>query len=187
MRALGHRYIGSLIKEGFPAITAAILLGTLGGAVLNSRFEALITLPPLLALVPPMSDMAGDFGLVVGARLTTALKLGYIRPRVLHRSKVLRKNVGAVLISGCFAAAYVGLVSLLASYIGGVLSVDAWMLIQLAFLSGLLLIIIVVASGIVMSVLSFKYGLDLSPLITSIGDLSGPVCLILVAGWLQLV
>lgn len=187
MRILSYKTIGLIIKEGFLAITLSVILGTVGGAILNSMFEAILAFPALLALAPPLSDMAGDFGLMIGSRLITALKLGYIRPRVLFRTKVLRKNLVAILSVGSIASAYLGVITLLTSYVGGLLTVNPWTLIQIASFSGLLLVVVVTASGILFSVLSFKYGLDFSPLITSIGDLSGPACLIIVARLLQLV
>jgi len=184
---MNYRVIGSVIKEEFPAITLSLILGTIGGAILNSNFETILALPPLLALEPPLSDMAGDFGLMIGARLMTALKLGYIRPRVLFRSKVLRKNLIATLSVGCLASAYLGIVILLASYLGGLLVINPSVLVEVSFFSGFLLVLVVTFSGILFSVLSFKYGIDLSPLITSVGDLSGPACLMIGARLLQLI
>lgn len=181
----------TIIREGFAPNLAAMALSTLGGAILNSRVEALLALPALLLLAPPLADMAGEFGTIIGARLATALKLGYIRPRVLHRSPVLRKNVVALLIMGCFASLYLGFAVLVISYISGLPLIEPAKLIGVAFVSGIMLVVVTLVSGIMLSALSIRYGKDPSdttiPVITSIADTVGAIFLLLAAQLLNVI
>lgn len=181
----------SIVRGSFGANVAAMMLSTLGGAVLNSRVEALLALPALLSLAPPLSDMAGDFGMVIGARLATALKLGYIRPRMMLRSPVLGKNVAAILITGCFASLYLGVAILAAMYMPGFPLIDLIKLIQVAFVAGMMLVVVTLMVGIVLSALSIRYRRDPSsttiPIITSVADVIGAVFLLLAASLLKVI
>jgi len=175
----------TIIREGFGSNLMAMALSTLGGAVLNSRVEALLALPALLAMAPPLADMAGDFGTVIGARLATALKLGYIRPRVLYRSPVLRKNVVAVLITGLFASLYLGVAVLTVSFISGIPLIDPMKLIGVGFISGTMLVVVTIVFGVALSAFSMRRGRDPAdttiPIITSVADMIGAIFLLLAA------
>lgn len=175
----------SIIKEGFGAITASVVISIFAGAVLDSRLETFLALPALLALVPPLNDMAGDFGCIIGARLSTALHLGYVEPKIFQHGEALRDNMIAIFIVGFFSSIYLGVATYLVCYFGGMASIDFWKMVGISFLSGMVLVIITTFSGIVAAVLSYRYELDPSnvtiPIVTAVGDIVGVSSLILAA------
>ena len=175
----------SIVKESLGAITASAVISTFAGAILNSRLEAFLVLPTLLALSPPLNGMAGGFGCVIGSRLSTALHLGYVEPRIFQRSEALRDNIIAIFIVGFFSSIYLGGANYLVCYFGGIASIDFWKMIGITFLSGMVLVIITTFSGIVAAVISYRHELDPSnvtiPMVTAVGDMVGVLSLILAA------
>jgi mgtE-like transporter len=173
-----------LLKESQIPLTLAAAFGVLSGALLEMRLETLISLPILLAIVPPLNDMAGDLGTIIVARLTTAFYLGSVEPR-LRRNKGLHMNLFSLMLVSAIVVLYIGLI--LSPVYSATLNTGGMLLTVFAMvvLAGMMGVFFTLLSGIFLSVLSFKKGYNpdtvVMPIITLIGDFLSIVSILFVA------
>ena len=172
-----------IVRQSLGPVMLAVSLSALGGSILNSRLQALLCLPVILMMAPPLNDMAGDFGCIIGSRLSTALHLGLIRPKIIQRSKNLRDDVIALMITGACSSTYLGIVVHVISFITGLPSVDFLRLIGIAFISGMVEVVILTIFSIIASILSYRNNIDpcnvTISLATAVADLTAAASLIL--------
>ena len=177
-----------IVREGIMGLAASSTISCLAGVPLSMHLEVLIAIPLLLALVPPIADMAGDFGCIFSSRLTTAMQLGLVEPSlkiVVRPNKVLVSNILAILTVASFSSIYNGTFTYLLCRALGLNGVDYIKVVAMALLAGELLAILIILVSIVAAFTSYKLGLDpdnvTSPIATGIGDLTGIGCLIIAA------
>lgn len=169
------RVFWKVLKEGRVSLTLAAVVEILSGALLQSRLEALISLPILLAIVPPLNDMAGDLGTIIVARLTTAFYLGSIEPR-LRENKGLRMNLSSLMVVCVLTVLYISMLSTLSStlHLGVFDAGILFRIISIIMLAGMTGVFFTLVCGTLLSVASFKKGYDpdtmVMPVITVIGD-----------------
>jgi len=77
-----------IIRESLPVLTAAVVLSTLAGLVIQERLAVFAALPALLVLEPAFVSSAGSLGGILASRIGTNLHLGLVDP-------TLRPGVGA--------------------------------------------------------------------------------------------
>lgn len=173
-----------IVKESQIPLTLAAVVGVLSGALLEARLEALISLPVLLAIVPPLNDMAGDLGTIIVARLTTAFYLGSIEPK-LRKNKGLRTNLLSLMVVSIIAVLYISLILSPVYSITLNTSRILFTVLLVVILAGIMGVFFTLLSGIFLSVLSFRKGYNpdtvVMPVITLIGDLLSIVSILFVA------
>ena len=69
-----------VVRQSWPILTAAAVLSSLGGLVLERRLDALTALPALLMLQPAFVSSAGALGGILAARTSSLLHLGLVAP-----------------------------------------------------------------------------------------------------------
>ncbi|MEM2910576.1 MAG: magnesium transporter [Nitrososphaerota archaeon] len=184
------RVFWKVLKESRVPLTLAAAVGVLSGALLEMRLEALISLPVLLAIVPPLNDMAGDLGTIIVARLTTAFYLGSIEPK-LRRNKGLRMNLFSLMLVSTITVLYISFI--LTPIYSITLNTGSMLLkvLIIVIIAGMMGVLFTLLSGILLSVLSFRKGYDpdimVMPMITLIGDFLSIASVLLVAKMLGLV
>ncbi|MGH9152537.1 MAG: magnesium transporter [Acidimicrobiales bacterium] len=72
-----------IVRESLPILAVAGAVSAMAGIVLERRFEAFVTLPALLVLVPAHLSSAGALGGILSGRLTTKLVLGVVPPKAV--------------------------------------------------------------------------------------------------------
>lgn len=179
----------SILLESAGILTVAPVISMFAGLTLNSEFGAFVRLPLLLALAPLLNGLAGDFGTIITSTITTSLHLGTIRPRI-EKNPILARYLAADFCSTILASIYMYLVLYLLSPVLGLGTVNPLSFFLLITLSGVIIISIIAVSGILVAFISYSRGLNPAnvafPVVTSIGDLSGAISLIMVARYLGL-
>ncbi len=173
-----------ILSESLPVLILAPLLSLLAGVMLNSTLEGLARVPILLTLAPIFSGRAGDFGVIIASRLTSALHLGLIPPR-LERNPVLRTYLLVDVTVILIAAVYVSLVLHFLSPVFGVPSVGLPFLLFITGLGFLIIVLVIFAVGVLVAIFTYASGLDPSnvsfPIVTAVGDVAGVATLILIS------
>ncbi|MEM3184263.1 MAG: magnesium transporter [Candidatus Hadarchaeales archaeon] len=171
-----------IVKESLFALLISATVSALAGFFLQIEVEKILALPFLLALIPPINDMGGNIGSILGARLSSALHLGLIEPK-LKRQKVLSENLIEATASGLFSFLFVSIVLIFLGSVRGFS--DPFRFSATFILTGVILVPLIVLSSMMVTVISYVKGLDpdniVGPLITSIGDVLGVLTLLLVS------
>lgn len=179
-----NKVFWKVVKDSQIPLTLAALIGVLSGALLEARLEALIYLPVLLAIVPPLNDMAGDLGTIIVARLTTAFYLGSVEPK-LRRNRGLRTNLLSLMLVSTITVLYISFV--LSPVYSVTLNMNRviFTVLIVVMLAGIMGAFFTLLFGILLSVLSFRKGhnpnIVVMPVITLIGDFLSIVSILFVA------
>jgi len=171
-----------IVGESIFAMLISATVSLLAGFFLQVEVERMLAMPFLLALIPPINDMAGNIGSMLGARLSSALHLGLIKPK-LARQRALSENLLETSGSGFASFASVAAVLLLWGAVRGI--VDPLRFSLTFILAGAVLTPLVVLSSAVIAIVSYVRGLDpdnmVGPLVTSVADVLGVLTLLLVS------
>lgn len=168
-------------RQSVPVLLVALLMGILAGQLLNVA-SAIIIIPWVLFSIPVVNGIGGNLGTVLGARLSSALHLGSITPRL--QGEALEDELLTGVALGIITYGSLAFVSIAVAPILGVeMPVHLAKLGLLIALSGFLLTSVVLAISMLSALYSFKYGLDpdnvVAPLTASSGDIAGIMCIIL--------
>ena len=83
-------------RQSWPVLSAAALLSTLAGIVLQQRLSTFTVLPALLMLQPAFVSSAGALGGILSSRLSSKLHLGLVPPALLPDAEI-RADAGLVM------------------------------------------------------------------------------------------
>ncbi|MDX1611515.1 MAG: magnesium transporter [Candidatus Thermoplasmatota archaeon] len=180
-----HRSTRELLQDQTPFLLVMAALATGTGLVLRAQEASLFERPWLLALVPVVNALGGNLGSVLGARLTSALHLGTLEPRLTRGP--LTANMGLTLGAG-------GTIYLLLAVVTFLVGPHLGLFPQLSFLvvlalvlgSGILLTGGVITLSLAAALVAYRRGLDpddiVIPLVTNAADLLGVLILFGVSG-----
>lgn len=167
-----------IIFEQYFILLIAATISFLAGFILQENLQKILEASMLIALVPPINDMGGNIGCIVGSRIGTALHLGTIGPGRGRRH--LRRNFLGGMISGIFSFGATGFVLFCLRPLG-----VPERIVPVFFLAGLFQTFLAVYVSIWLAFIAFQKGLDpdnvVAPLITSICDVGGVVSLFVAA------
>jgi mgtE-like transporter len=162
-------------------LLAALAIGLVGGVLLGAS-TGLISRLPILAMVPVINGTGGNLGCILGARLSSALHLGSLRPK-LRKQPVLVENLSIAVLQAVLVFAAVGLIFSCLQTLAGVPRSQTVLLGISFFLAGLILSIVVMLITVGIAFASYKGGLDpdniVIPVMTSVVDVMGIICLLL--------
>lgn len=170
------------VMQSIPVLLMALLLGILAGQILNLA-ASIVIVPWVLFSIPVVNGIGGNLGTILGARLSSALHLGSISPRLEGEDMEDELLTGVSLgIITYVSLAFVSLV--VAPVLGIEVPVQLFKLGLVVAVSGILLTFVVLAISLLSAVYSFRFGLDpdnaVAPLTASSGDIAGILCIILV-------
>lgn len=182
MERLDRYVIWPTAKESVPVLLVALLLGILAGQMLNLA-SSIVIIPWVLFSIPLINGIGGNLGTVLGARLSSALHLGSITPRL--EGEAMEDEVLTGLTLGIITYGSLAFVSMIVAPVLGVqMPINLVKLGLLVAFSGILLTFVVLAISMLSAVYSFRFGLDpdnaVAPLTASSGDIAGIMCVILV-------
>lgn len=170
-----------IIEQSAPILTICLTIGIISGIFLQGAEKTFSIYPALLSLVPQVIAQGGSIGGIVGSRVSTALYLGSIRPFQFNGE--LRKNFTAGILMGLAVAPIIAIVSTISSLISRAVAPPFTEMFIVSFLSLFLLAFLMSIIAVLLAFFSFKIGIDPSntviPLITSIGDITGVVVLLI--------
>lgn len=158
------------------------LLWTAAGGLAIERFEDLfINNPSLLLMLPPLSDLAGDFGCIICSRLSTALHIGRVQPK-FSEIYVLKRELMAISFTGFISSIYLGLSVHITSVMFRIESIELVKVIGLSLIAVMMLVIFQIFLSLFVSFVSFAKGLDPDnitiPIVADLGDMGAIIFLI---------
>jgi mgtE-like transporter len=174
---VADRVIRRIVVDMTAVILLTPILDILAGTLLRARQGQLVTVPVLLALIPPFVSQAGALGGIFTSRTASKLQIGVIRARGLPEIPAL---VDASIVSGLSIAVFamVGVVAYslgVATDLVGMPSLGS--LVVGTVLAGLIATPITLVAGYYLAIGTFRFGLDPDdqsvPIITSVMDLAG--------------
>ncbi len=175
-----YRYT-AIIKQSVPILLICLTIGITSGIFLQSAEKTFSIYPALLSLVPQVIAQGGSIGGIVGSRVSTALYLGSIKP--FQFNEELRKNFTAGILMGLAVAPFVAIISIISSLIAKAAAPSFIEVFIVSFLSLFILAFLMSVIAILLAFFSFRNGIDPSnvviPLITSIGDITGIIVLLI--------
>jgi len=173
--------VDKIIRESFLALLIPLSYTAPAGLAI-AHFESLfVHNPPLLVMLPPLNDLAGDFGIIISSRLSTALYTGIARPR-FSEIGILKEEFITILLVGGFSAIFLGVTCYFFSYSLGLANLGPETLICLSLMSIIALILLEILLSVGICFVSFSKGLDPDnitvPIVTDLGDIGGILFLI---------
>lgn len=173
-----------IIKQSTPVLLACSFFGSFAGGIFNSSLETLLTNPSLLTLLPLFSGESGSLISILGARLSSGLHSGLIEPAIRPKKNTVF-NFLICIILAVIVYPIIGFIAETSSYVFGLKGLGYPQIISISFISGLILIIIMMFVVFYISTISYKKGLDpdniVIPVSTSITDTISSFILIIVS------
>ncbi|MBI2578911.1 MAG: magnesium transporter [Candidatus Aenigmarchaeota archaeon] len=165
-----------IVKESLKIILLTAIISTIGGIHLESIQSSLVTLMPLLIMLPAMNGMIGNYGAIISSRFTTALYLGQITNK-WWKSDNMRDLFSDVLKIGTLSAVYISAMSSAVSYLKG-FAVSYALLVKILFVSlicTLILVTVIFVISVTAGFYIYRKKEDpnnfLIPLTTAVADL----------------
>jgi mgtE-like transporter len=182
-----------VVRESMPVLFLAGLLDILAGSVLDSRFSSVFaSVPALLILVPPFLEDTNALNGILSSRLASKLHLGLIEPRPWPEPLAFLD----MSIQFVFAVSVFTLVGLSAQFIAvltsshhaGYVDLGVAKVLTISLVAGFVATVAACAIAYYSAVATFRFGFDPDnhgiPIGSSLMDLIGSICLILVIGLL---
>ena len=171
-------------RESVGILSVSLLGGLFAGAVLGSEpmREAFRQYPGLLLLLPAFLATRGNVYGAFGARLSSGLHQGLIRPELAYDERLVNAVV-ASFVNGIGISVVIGVLSWAVLQALGRESARLVELVGITFVSGVLTSIVLVFGLLGLVFGSYEFGLDpdnlIGPIVTTLGDVFGVVFLYL--------
>ena len=174
-----------MFSKDFKEISAGELIsitgGLMAGMILAHIKEELILIPGLLILIPGFLEMKGNIDGSLSSRLSSALHMGNLLPKI-QNSAFLRQNIYATTLLSLIVSIILGVMALLVTYI-----YYRVIYIKILYIS----IAAVVLSNLILNPITivtcfwlFKHGHDpdniMGPYVTTVGDVISLISLFIV-------
>jgi len=108
----------TIIKQSLKILIIASLLSSVGGIGLQYVKENIITILPLLIVLPALTDMIGDFGTITSSKFTTLLFFRAVKRR-WWRSKAIHELFVVLFLVSMSSALFIGTFSCLIAHTQG--------------------------------------------------------------------
>ncbi len=172
-----------IIKESFWVLLICITLDLFAGSVIGTKIERFIAIAGLLTVIPSFLEDGGAIGGVLSSRFASLLHLGILKPRLKPPTEILKVFAIFHLI-GFFVFSLIGVTAQLLNLTAGIQTIPTIEIVAITVIAGQILLLPLNLMAYYFSILSFRKGLDPDnigiPLITSIMDLVGTSCFVLV-------
>ena len=170
-----------IVLEMTAVVLITPVLDILAGTLLQSQFEHFRRYEVFLMLIPPFVSQAGALGGILSSRLSSKLQLGVLTAKGLPEQPALVDGA-IVTILGAAVFALIGIVAFVVAPFRDVAAPAASTTIAVALTAGGLTLPITLVIGYYLGVVTFRFGLDPDnhgvPVITSVMDLAGVVCVL---------
>ncbi|UCD06153.1 MAG: magnesium transporter [candidate division WOR-3 bacterium] len=171
----------SILKQSIPILFVCTMLGVLAGIYLHWQYEKFYLVPGLLILIPQIIAKAGSIGGIFGARFSSGLHLGYVKPYRMN-DYMIKNFIGAVALA-LVISPLVTLITKFGADLFGIPIVPIMPLFFINLFAILAITLIVFFLDFFTASLSYKIRVDPSnsviPFVTSLGDIVGTVILVL--------
>jgi len=186
-----------LILTGLGALLASAAVSSITGIYLGSVREVLALIPGLLVLLPSAIHMRGSIAGVFASRLSSSMHLGEFSID-FEEGSVLGDNIRASFMITVLTAFALGIFAYMTSRVFGYPVIGVTDLVLISVASGVVAGLVVTGITLVVSLASYRYGLDLdmiaAPTVTTFGDIVtlpilvlSAVSVMLLSPWARLV
>jgi mgtE-like transporter len=176
-----------IVLESLPLLLAVAMLSVLSGQVLQGHEALIISLPVFLLVVPAFINQSGDIAAVLAARITTELYTGSTE-RSIIRSDNLWGSILGLLLSSSMGFSFLAILSGSVASLLGYNTIPLSTLWTIIFLAGVTTILSVMLVGLIVALVTFRWGLDpdnfSAPVVTTTCDFIGIFLLFLFANLL---
>jgi mgtE-like transporter len=182
IRRIPARYrLLNILKQSIPILFLCTVLGVLAGIYLHWQYEKFYLIPGLLILVPQIIAKAGSIGGIFGARFSSGLHLGFLKPYRMN-DYVIKNSIGAIALA-LVIAPIVTVITKFGADLFGITLVPFMPLLFINIFAILVITVIVFVLDFITASFSYKIRVDPSnsviPIVTSMGDIIGTVVLVL--------
>jgi len=179
-----------IVYESIPILLIAGFMSTIAGLVINSKMDGFLLLPALLVMVPLFLEDNNALGGILTSRLSSMLHTGMFKPNLLPGKQIL-PNFLLIYLYSLVIFPLVGISAFVASMLIGIATSNVWTLVFISTAAGLIAVTIVNLVGYYVAVAAYKLRLDPDnhsiPMMSSIVDAFGAVCLVAVLMMVNLV
>jgi mgtE-like transporter len=176
----------SIIKQTLPMLVLMGLGGTLAGFLLSSSRATLDLFPGLLILVPAMQNLRGSISGSLASRLSTALHQGTVKPSLLGNEELPMYVIASLSLSTVMSFV-IGVLAFLFALLLQITSVGLVQMLTLSLIVGILAGLVHLFVNLIVSIASFKRGLDPDniaiPSLAILGDIVTILYFMMVVGW----
>jgi mgtE-like transporter len=165
----------NIIRESIWLLTICICIEILAGQILNSQ-DKFLNFQIILAAVPVVNGIGGNLGSILGARLTSGLHVGYLKPS--YKDKTLLNNIFNIIILGVIVFSVITVLMVIFLPLSGMpLEMPVLKFIIITFSAGIIMTVLVIVLCVISAFQAFKRGMDpdnvVTPIVTTSGDLIG--------------
>ena len=163
-------------REASLALLILVLGDAIAGSALGKSTDLFLSIPGLLILVPAVAEMRGNISGILASRLSTALHLGSILPKLRGNTIEFRDNVLATAVLSGITPIGVGLIAFIFSRLFAFdKSASLGVFILVAFSAGVISAALQTIITILFAFVTYKRGLDpdtvVFPILSSIEDI----------------
>ncbi|MDN7024436.1 magnesium transporter MgtE [Methanoculleus sp. FWC-SCC1] len=163
-----------LILTGLAALVISAAVISIAGMVLGSARELLAVIPGLMVLLPASINMRGSISGVFASRLSSSMHRGEFEVD-LREGEILGNNLRASFVITVLIAFVLGIFAYAVARLAALEVLGVLDLVLISMISGVVSGVVVMAITILVSVASYRYGLDLdmiaAPTVTTSGDI----------------
>lgn len=170
---INARYYGKDFSEILFSVLFYIVGSIVIGLILSGSTNLIKVFPAIIVIIPASNGIRGNIYAPLGSRLNTLLHLGLIEPSLKY-SKYLAENVFSVVVLVVVANMYLSILGSLASLSIGY-GFPILKFISITFTTSLITLPILTLVTIMVSITTFRFGLDpdnfSTPLVTLVSDM----------------
>jgi cation transporter-like permease len=176
-----------IVRESLKILVLASIISSIGGIGMEAISLKLVTIIPLIILLPTLNDMVGDFGCIVSSKFTTMLYLGKVSRR-WWRSRHLRELFLVIAFTSFLTSVFIGVAaSIIAYWSGFSLTFEVFLkVLGIAVISNLILVSVIFCVSIIGGLGIYGKNEDpnnfLIPITTSMADLMNLVIFAILVG-----
>jgi len=168
--------MGKFWREATLALLILVLGDAVAGVALGKTTDLFLSIPGILILVPAIQEMRGNISGILSSRLSTALHLGSIHPKLRDNTIEFRDNVLATAVLSVLTPLGVGMIAFLFSRLFGFdKNVSLGVFVLVSFCAGVLSGLLQTVLTILFAFVTYKRGLDpdtiVFPVLSSVEDM----------------
>lgn len=169
------------IKESTSIGFIYTLAELVSGGFLLSMQNSLVIIPGLAIMLPGILDLRGNISSTLGARLGSALHMGWMKPKFEWKDDEKENILGSVVLSITMNV-IVAIIAVITAWLLGV-HAKLTLLIGIAILAGIMAMTILIPVALTITIESYKHGWDpnnvTAPAIATIGDIVMIACMVI--------
>jgi mgtE-like transporter len=179
----GYPLLARIVRQSLPILMICALICSIAGIFMGMELDILIAYTAVLLLIPVFNAEGGNLGGILSSRLSSAYHLGLTKMS-RRPDKLTEKNFSSILLLSLLIFPVLGILAHLVSSLFGFSSPGFWDILLICVTAGLSTTLLAIAITYYLTYFSVKIGIDpdnvVIPTITSVMDVLGTGCLILV-------